>query len=196
MFQSPPSTWLYAIANNNFTTWPGLTGRAVQRHLPKALATAKGHLDKHRKNIRSTQAQQPTAQEPLDTDMFPAREDKTNALFACLGLADTQGHIVYTDLTGAFPVMSNAGNKYLLLIYDYDSNAILCKPMKNRSDVKALRAYNVLHSTLHKHGCKPELNIMDNEASAAIKRALLANGTRYQLVEPNNHRVNAAKRAI
>ncbi len=37
---------------------------------------------------------------------------------------------------------------------------------------------------------------MDNEASAAIKRKILATGANYQLVEPNNHRFNAAERAI
>jgi hypothetical protein len=128
--------------------------------------------------------------------MFPPQEDKTNALFACFGLADSQGHIVYTDLTGALPITSNAGNKYLLVIYDYDSNAILCEPMKNCSDSEALRAYASLYQQLTQHGHKPALNIMDNEASAAIKRAITANGARYQLVEPNNHRVNAAERAI
>jgi hypothetical protein len=158
------------------------------------MATAKGHLDKHRKNTPSTKPK-PKA-EPLDKDMFPDQENQSNALFACFGLADNTGHIVYTDLTGAFPVTSNAGNKHLLIIYDYDSNAILCEPMQNRSDVEALRAYNVLYTLLTSHGCKPELNVMDNEASAAIKRNILATGARYQLVEPHNHRVNLAERAV
>jgi hypothetical protein len=45
-----PSTWIQAINNNQFTTWPGLTACRVTRHLPKSIATAQGHLDKARKN--------------------------------------------------------------------------------------------------------------------------------------------------
>jgi hypothetical protein len=37
---------------------------------------------------------------------------------------------------------------------------------------------------------------MDNEASAAVKRVIKQTQAAYQLVEPNNHRVNAAERAI
>jgi hypothetical protein len=89
-----------------------------------------------------------------------------------------------------------AGNKYMLILYDYDSNSILVEPMKNRSDEEALRAYSVLYTELTQHGLKPQLNIMDNEASKAIKAAVQKTGAKYQLVEPHNHRVNAAERAI
>jgi hypothetical protein len=188
------TTWLRAIANNHFTTWPGLTARAVKRYLPPSMATAKGHMDKHRKNHRSTKPV--PKEEEQDTDEFPTQAPQSNALFACFGIANAQGHIVYTDLTGAFPITSNAGNKYLLILYDYDSNAILCEPMKNRSDVEALRAYDLLYTQLSRHGHKPALNIMDNEASKAIKRHIHSTGANYQLVEPHNHRVNAAERAI
>ena len=37
---------------------------------------------------------------------------------------------------------------------------------------------------------------MDNEASTAIKKLLTQCDTKFQLVEPHNHRVNAAERAI
>jgi hypothetical protein len=38
-----PSTWIQAIQHGNFATWPGLTADAVRKHLPKSLATVKGH---------------------------------------------------------------------------------------------------------------------------------------------------------
>jgi hypothetical protein len=37
---------------------------------------------------------------------------------------------------------------------------------------------------------------LDNEASRAIERAITTSGATYQLVEPYNHRVNSAERAI
>jgi hypothetical protein len=68
--------------------------------------------------------------------------------------------------------------------------------MKARSDDEALRAYAALYKALTARGSKPNLNILDNEASRAIKRAINKSGATYQLVEPHNHRVNAAERAI
>ena len=68
--------------------------------------------------------------------------------------------------------------------------------MKARSDDEALRAYTTLYNTLTTRGCKPILNILDNEASRAIKRAITTSGATFQLAEPHNHRVNAAERAI
>ena len=43
-----------AIDAGYFSTWPGLTSELVQKHLPKLLANAKGHLKKDRQNISST----------------------------------------------------------------------------------------------------------------------------------------------
>jgi len=39
----------------------------------------------------------------------------------------------YSDLTGRFTHTSSRGNCYLLLVYDYDSNAILVAPLKSRA---------------------------------------------------------------
>ncbi len=45
-------------------------------------------------------------------------------------------------------------------------------------------------------GFKPKLNVMDNQATKHIKKFLTENECKLQLVEPHNHRVNAAERAI
>jgi hypothetical protein len=45
-------------------------------------------------------------------------------------------------------------------------------------------------------GFKPKLNVMDNQATKHIKQFLTKNECKLQLVEPHNHRVNAAERAI
>jgi hypothetical protein len=86
--------------------------------------------------------------------------------------------------------------KYMLVLYDYDSNTILVEPLRSRSNDDALAGYTVLYDRLTSAGFKPSLNIMDNETSTAVKRQIVKSGATYQLVEPHNHRVNAAKRAI
>ena len=68
--------------------------------------------------------------------------------------------------------------------------------MKNRSDEEAVRCYKDMYDFLDERNCKPKLNIMDNEASRALRRFITRQRTKYQLVEPNNHRVNATERAI
>ena len=41
---------------------------------------------------------------------------------------------VFTDQTGQFPVTSNRGNKYIMVLCEIDSNQILAEPMQNRSE--------------------------------------------------------------
>ena len=56
--------------------------------------------------------------------------------------------------------------------------------------------YKKKFKMLTKKGFKPKLNVMDNQATKYIKQYLDENKCRLQLVEPHNHRVNAAERAI
>ena len=51
-------------------------------------------------------------------------------------------------------------------------------------------------SYLAKRGFKPCFDIIDNVASKPVQAYLKANDIKIQLVEPHNHRVNAAERAI
>lgn len=37
----------------------------------------------------------------------------------------------FNDLTGAFPHKARRGNLYVMVVYDYDSNAVLVEPIKN-----------------------------------------------------------------
>ena len=39
----------------------------------------------------------------------------------------------YTDQTGKFPVTSGRGTKYLMIMCEVDSNAILAEPMKTKT---------------------------------------------------------------
>jgi hypothetical protein len=99
--------------------------------------------------------------------------------------------------TGRFPVTSSKGNKYIMVVYDYDSTAIiLAEPIKNRSEHEILRAYSKLHQDLTDRGLKSQLQKLDNECSAALKQFMRKANVEFQLVPPYNHRQNAAERAI
>jgi hypothetical protein len=58
-FSPVKSAWITAITNVNFTTWPGLTEHAVEKHLSKSTSTTKGHLNQQRQNARTAKVKDP-----------------------------------------------------------------------------------------------------------------------------------------
>jgi len=51
---------------------------------------------------------------------------------------------MFSDQTGQFPTHSQQGNKYIMVMVEIDSNAILVEPMKSRKDEEIIRVYNAL----------------------------------------------------
>jgi hypothetical protein len=49
-----PLTFLRAVQRGHYASWPSLTPLLISKHLPKSLATSKGHLRMQQKNLRST----------------------------------------------------------------------------------------------------------------------------------------------
>jgi hypothetical protein len=103
---------------------------------------------------------------------------------------------IYTDQTGRFPVGSSKGNKYIMVLYGYDINAILEQPIKNRTRPELLKAFQVMEQELMARGLKPKLMKLDNEASKLLKEYLHQQDIKFQLVPPYSHRRNSAERAI
>jgi hypothetical protein len=185
-----PSTWIKAIRNGHFATWPGLTTKLVTEKLPKSIATVKEHLNRQQKNIRSTKPRAIATDTEEDANPpSDALNHRSHHVFAAVTDVTCQ---IDTDLTGQFPVTSSRGNKYILVLYDYNSSAILAEPMKNRSGNEHLRAYNKLHQFLVGRGFKPLLQKLNNEASNALKRTMGDKDIDFQLVPPHTHRRNAA----
>jgi hypothetical protein len=73
---------------------------------------------------------------------------------------------------GRIPTTSLSGKKYILILYDYDSNSILSSPMKNRGDKEMVRAFDILIQSLILRVLKPLLQRLDNEASLALRNYL------------------------
>jgi len=190
-FSPTPSTWITAVKNKQFTTWPALTATNIRKHLPKSEATAKGHLDQLRKNVQST------AKTNADQLTHPVDNTVTHAVFTAIWHLPSDTGTIHTDLTGRFPVTSLQGHKYLLILYHYDSNAILAEPLKSRNDSEVLPAYDKLINLLKARGLTPRLHRLDNEASKALKTRLHdEHKMTLQMAPPHIHRRNAAERAI
>ena len=81
--------------------------------------------------------------------------------------------------------------------YHCDSNTILQAPFVNRKDKHRIKAYNSIMKKLTDRGHHVDIQILDNEVSAEFKKTIQQDWVaKYQLVPPNVHRRNIAKRAI
>jgi hypothetical protein len=190
-FSPAHSTWEAAIKRGFFQSWPILNSRKLPARLPPSIATAKGHLDQTRQNLRSTR--QPATPDPATEQ--PAPTERTHTVFAALELASPITGKVYSDQTGNLE-RSAGGHHSILVFYDYDSNAILAEPLLSKTSDNLTRAIEKIYSHLTSCGCKPKLHLLDNEASLELKKYLALQGVTYQLTPPNVHRRNAAERAI
>ena len=62
---------------------------------------------------------------------------------------------ISTDQTGGFPITSRRGNKYVMVLYDFDTNAILATAIKNRKTEQLVQGYNELYDILIQAGIQP-----------------------------------------
>ena len=180
------STWITAIEQGNFCTWSGLTATAVKKYMDKSMATSKGHMQQQRKNLRTTQRKV-----EADKDIGVTTNE---CYFAVTAIASTGK--TFSDQTGRFPVTSSKGNKYIMIMYDYDSNSILGQPMKSRTGDEILRAFTKMHEQLKEAGLTPKLHRLDNECPTTLKFYMKKENISYQLVPPHIHRRNTAEKAI
>jgi hypothetical protein len=188
-FSPVKSTWIKAIKNGNFSSWPGLNEHSVEKYLSKSTSTAKGHLNQQRQNARTTKIKDAQL---LDSEADLDHRIKTQFVYA----ATIDAGQIHTDQTGRFPVVSSKGNKYIMILYDYDSNAILAQPIKDRTAPELLKAFQFMEQELVARGLKPKLMKLDNEASTLLKDYLHQQDITFQLVPPYSHRRNSAERAI
>lgn len=192
-FSPTLDTFQKAINNSQFLTWPAIDKINIKKFLTDQTATHMGHLDQERSHLQSTKL-------PKDIrhDFFPTTSTPSPKQYSvCSKIVPfSPKELSYGDLTGSFPYTSSRGNKYLYVMYDYDSNAILLHPLKTRQASEITSAWQTLHTKLTQHGHKIKNFILDNEFSHDLRQALTKNKINFQLVPPNVHRRNAAERAI
>jgi hypothetical protein len=104
---------------------------------------------------------------------------------------------IFSDQTGQFPIQSLCGNKYIMVMVEIHSNAILVEPMKNRKDAEMIRAYNTLLLQPKRAGITPKKHVLDNKASDNMKNHIHDMcKLDLELVPSGCHRRNAAEVAI
>ncbi len=103
---------------------------------------------------------------------------------------------IFTNQPGRLPKISSCGNQYIMVLTEINSDAILIKPMKNRTAGKMIRAYQTLIDQLRTASIVPKLHILDNKCSQDFKDTIHLNEMMFQHVPPHNHQLNLAEKAI
>ena len=201
------TTWIEAVRTpNQFATWPGLTVNLISKYLDKQIPTVMGHMTNTRMGIRSTKTvpnkRTPTKLSAIEReqDLEPPRphlqlREGHQVTYHIVPAEEIKG-LICTDLPGRFPIQSFNGNNYIFVLYDYDSNAILAKPIKSRKTNELIRGYEACYTQLVNAGIKPIYQRLDNEKSDEFIKAITAKGMKYQLITAHDHRTNLAERAI
>ena len=107
---------------------------AARDHFPESDETHQGHMRSIKQGVRSTkQKKEPESVTLADgTEMKLPLKKHQDIFIRVREAKDT----IYTDQTGAFPVQSRSGNKYIMVLCKIDNNIIISKPMKTGPLVK------------------------------------------------------------
>ena len=128
-------------------------------------ATAKGHLNQEKNTLHSTKVLRKSSILHLTHwDATIKTHEDTCALI-------TLTHKSFSDLTGRFPQCSSRGNEYVLVLYDYDSYAVLAEPVKHRQAAEIIRAWEKLNDILKSKGQQPKISILNNACSSDLQQA-------------------------
>jgi hypothetical protein len=197
-FPTKPS-WIKAIKNRQYASWPGLTIKAAAKYFPESKETMKGCGCKTKSGLRSTKIPAKSDNDNADIKTasihlpHPPTKQKELVL-RIFDLSNKAQRLMYTDQTRKFPKKSSAGNQYIMVLIKIDSNVILVEAMKNRSAGEMIRAYLILVNPLCNTGVTPKMHILDNECSEEFKAQICKNNMTFQLVPPHDHQRNIAEK--
>ncbi len=148
------STLLKAIRHGYLKGCPNLTKNGVTKYLNPSPASSKGHMKRPCHGIRSTGGGTaptnpniiPAAHAPSlqgfdmshasnqsnlqPTNVIESNKETAANVFCFAAFADNHTGVLYSNLTGMFPFMSLEGNVCFLVVYHYETNAILALPIK------------------------------------------------------------------
>jgi hypothetical protein len=153
-------TLLKAVHKGFLKGCPNLSEKLILKYLNPSPTTTKGHMKYPDHGIQSTQPKPTTPSiapvpivPPLPLHVckhaFPSElhpdihhpalicddTDESIANIFCFGaFADQHSGIVYNDLPENFPFMSYDGSVCYLVVYHYESNAILALPISGLDD--------------------------------------------------------------
>ena len=131
-----------------------LTSTAVKKYLAKIEVKAKGHMNQQFQNLRSTK--RTTKIEAVTEHVTPAIVTEYHYY-----TVEESGR-TFSDQIGRYSHTFSKGDKYILIWYHYDINAIITERMKNRTEGEINKAFQKIHEKLIKQGYRPKVHRKDN----------------------------------
>lgn len=210
------STFIQAAARGYLGNYPRLTAHMIRNNLPASIESAKGHLDRTRQGLRSTnkpkkkrqRRRSPGTNDSDGVTITPdsSTEEYLRSFFGDDDDIDDNDNVItktlpqssltnYSDLTGKFPYTSRRGNNYILL--SLFRGYIHVEPMASRSSSDYIKAYKKTFDFYSSHDHRPSYQRLDNETSEDLETYLRTVAkVSVSYVAPNSHRANKAERAI
>jgi hypothetical protein len=81
-------------------------------------------------------------------------------MFCFAALANANTGMMYTDLTGAFPVRSFKNMQYIFVAYIYDLNTIIVQPMPSCANAAMIATFTEVFAVLWARDYQPALNVI------------------------------------
>jgi hypothetical protein len=190
-FFSPCDSAMYsALVKGYLGNFPRLTSKMFNSDRPNSIATAKGHLKQRKqKSKKGKIATTKTISSEEEADEIKYADSISVKVIRC------KDDINYSDMPGRFPFASHLGHEYMLVsLY---RGYIHVELMKSREGAELVRAYRATYVFFSRLTDKPNLQMLDNETSAALNEYLRNDAkVTIEFVPPNCHRRNRAERAI
>ena len=189
------ATFIDAIRNGNYSTWPKLTVTLINHYFPDLDKMIKGHLKGQRQGIRSTK--QLALDKIIEKEEVRIKVEGKGSPFHQIPITKTHEVFfriddltdsIHTNQTGAFPFTSQRGNRYIMVAIHLDANYIFVQPMRNRTKEEMIRAYEKIINRMRMAGLGIKKHTLDNEASDALKQYIRKQEIQFELVPPGNHR--------
>ena len=179
-------TWIKAIKKGFYLSWPKLDRfkgpQSVAKHLSKQITTTMENIKATRQGIQSTKLKQDEEKIEVETvkeeelePPWPHLKRAINHQVVCAVTATSKlKGTISTNLPGQFPFTSDLLNNYIFVMYDFDSNNILGKPIKSRDKFKLVQRFEMFYKELKEASITPILHWLDNEISADLIAAIKA----------------------
>ena len=202
MFSPADSQMAKALAKGYLDSYPGISAKMFNQNKPHSTATAKGHMDRTRKNLHSTRSAPKVPRVITSTHAEPSSDDTDidadNTAYLRIVPLDTSDGGIHSDATGAFPFTSSLGNRYTLIsCYNGHIHAELLATL-TADDLVA--AFDRLFRFYRDNNHTPTYQRLDNHSSqtGSLVDAFFRDTAKIplQFVPPGNHRTLRAERCI
>ena len=174
-------------------SWPKLDRfkgpQSVAKHLSKQITTTMENIKATRQGIQSTKLKQDEEKIEVETvkeeeeELEPPQpylERAINHQVVCAVIATSElKGTISTNLPGQFPFTSNLLNNYIFIMYDFDSNNILGKPIKSRDKSELVGGFEMCYKELKEANITPILHLLDNEISTDLIAVIKAKNIKY-----------------